>query len=74
MQKLTDEQQRLLNWLKAGAGSQPKISVDGLFSHSTIKSLLRTGLIIDDWCNGYYTAKEILKTHSWPDKQEIEQR
>lgn len=61
MTQFTPEQERLLNWLKSGAGSRAKLSVHGFFSEATIKSLLDKGLIRDDWAKGYYTATEILK-------------
>jgi len=57
MTKLTDEQARLLRWLKAGGGSQSKISVITGFSKSTIDNLLKQGLITDDWTIGYYSIK-----------------
>ena len=57
--KLSSEQERLLIWLKAGAGSQSKSSVHSCFSSATIKSLLNRHLIRDDWTKGYYSIGDI---------------
>ena len=57
MTKLTDEQKRLLRWLEAGAGSQSKTSVMAGFSRVTLESLIRKGLVTDDFAIGYYSIK-----------------
>ena len=58
-QKLSGEQERFLRWLRRGEGrSQPKYATKGFFSKSTIESLIKRGLVIDDWAKGYFTATE----------------
>jgi len=52
--KLSPEQERLLNYLKAGQGSQPKTHIVGLFSRTTVDSLIDKALIIDSFADGCY--------------------
>ena len=57
--KLSPEQERLLNWLKAEEGGKPATLVMEWFSKSTINSLIWRGLIRGDWETGHFTIQEV---------------
>lgn len=55
MDKLSDEQIRLINFLKTREHNEyPKLSIEAFFSKATITSLTNKGLLGDNYSRGVY--------------------